>query len=100
MAGDRLEVGIIIFVIIVLIQFLVITKGATRVSEVAARFALDGMPGRQMAIDADLNAGSIDEAEAQKRREALTKAKRIFTVPWMVRASSSAAMPSQASLSP
>lgn len=71
-AGDRLEVGIIIFVIIVLIQFLVITKGATRVSEVAARFALDGMPGRQMAIDADLNAGSIDEAEAQKRREALT----------------------------
>lgn len=70
-AGDRLEVGIIIFVIIVLIQFLVITKGATRVSEVAARFALDGMPGRQMAIDADLNAGSIDEAEAQKRREIL-----------------------------
>lgn len=71
-AGDRLEVGIIIFVIIVLIQFLVITKGATRVSEVAARFALDGMPGRQMAIDADLNAGSIDEAEAQHRREMLT----------------------------
>ncbi|GIW97183.1 MAG: flagellar biosynthesis protein FlhA [Pirellulaceae bacterium] len=67
-AGDRLEVGIIIFVIIVLIQFLVITKGATRVSEVAARFALDGMPGRQMAIDADLNSGAIDEAEAQRRR--------------------------------
>ncbi len=72
-AGDRLEVGIIIFVIIILIQFLVITKGATRVSEVAARFALDGMPGRQMAIDADLNAGSIDEAQAQERREALTR---------------------------
>jgi flagellar biosynthesis protein FlhA len=72
-AGDRLEVGIIIFVIIVLIQFIVITKGATRVSEVAARFALDGMPGRQMAIDADLNAGSIDEAQAQERREALTR---------------------------
>ncbi|MCA9192747.1 MAG: flagellar biosynthesis protein FlhA [Planctomycetales bacterium] len=71
-AGDRLAVGIILFVIIVLIQFLVITKGATRVSEVAARFALDGMPGRQMAIDADLNSGAIDEAEAQRRREALT----------------------------
>ncbi len=72
-AGDRIEVGIIIFVIIVLIQFLVITKGATRVSEVAARFALDGMPGRQMAIDADLNAGSIDEVQAQERREAVTR---------------------------
>lgn len=71
-AGDRLGVGIVIFVIIVLIQFLVITKGATRVSEVAARFALDGMPGRQMAIDADLNSGSIDEAEAQRRRAAVT----------------------------
>jgi len=71
-AGDRIEVGIIIFVIIVLIQFIVITKGATRISEVAARFALDGMPGRQMAIDADLNAGMIDEKEAQKRREAVS----------------------------
>jgi flagellar biosynthesis protein FlhA len=68
-AGDRLEVGLIIFVIIVLIQFIVITKGATRISEVAARFALDGMPGRQMAIDADLNAGLIDEKQAQSRRE-------------------------------
>lgn len=67
-AGDRLEVGLIIFVIIVLIQFIVITKGATRISEVAARFALDGMPGRQMAIDADLNAGLIDEKQAQSRR--------------------------------
>lgn len=68
-AGDRIEVGLIIFVIIVLIQFIVITKGATRISEVAARFALDGMPGRQMAIDADLNAGLIDEKQAQSRRE-------------------------------
>lgn len=67
-AGDRIVVGLIIFVIIVLIQFVVITKGATRISEVAARFALDGMPGRQMAIDADLNAGAIDEREAQRRR--------------------------------
>ncbi len=72
-AGDRIVVGIIIFVIIVVIQFVVITKGATRISEVAARFALDGMPGRQMAIDADLNAGIIDEHEAQRRREEITQ---------------------------
>ncbi len=71
-AGDRIEVGLIIFVIIVLIQFIVITKGATRISEVAARFALDGMPGRQMAIDADLNAGLIDEKQAQSRREEIS----------------------------
>src|SRR5215813_2367303 len=72
-AGNQLVVGIIIFVIIIIIQFVVITKGATRISEVAARFALDGMPGRQMAIDADLNAGSIDEAEAQRRRKEITQ---------------------------
>ncbi len=71
-AGDKIVVGIIIFIIIVLIQFIVITKGATRISEVAARFALDGMPGRQMAIDADLNAGTIDEKEAQRRRAEIT----------------------------
>ena len=71
--GDRIVVGLIIFVIIVLIQFVVITKGATRISEVAARFALDGMPGRQMAIDADLNAGIIDEKEAQSRRDEITQ---------------------------
>src|SRR5262245_20573761 len=67
-AGDMLVVGLIIFAIIVVIQFVVVTKGATRISEVAARFALDGMPGRQMAIDADLSAGLIDQAEAQRRR--------------------------------
>jgi len=72
-AGDRIVVGLIIFVIIIVIQFLVITKGATRISEVAARFALDGMPGRQMAIDADLSAGIIDENEAQRRREEITQ---------------------------
>jgi len=69
-AGDgSIVVGLIIFIIIVVIQFVVITKGATRISEVAARFALDGMPGKQMAIDADLNAGIIDEREAQQRRD-------------------------------
>ncbi len=72
-AGDKVVVGLIIFIIIVVIQFVVITKGATRISEVAARFALDGMPGKQMAIDADLNAGIIDEHEAQSRREAVTE---------------------------
>jgi flagellar biosynthesis protein FlhA len=77
-AGDQLVVGVIIFVIIVVIQFVVITKGATRISEVAARFALDGMPGRQMAIDADLNAGTIDEKEAQRRREEITQQADFF----------------------
>ena len=77
-AGDKIVVGIIIFVIIVVIQFVVITKGATRISEVAARFALDGMPGRQMAIDADLNAGIIDEKEAQRRRTEVTQQADFF----------------------
>ena len=78
-AGDgKIVVGLIIFVIIVVIQFVVITKGATRISEVAARFALDGMPGRQMAIDADLNAGIIDEKEAQARREEITQQADFF----------------------
>lgn len=72
-SGDSLEVGIILFVIIFLINFIVITKGASRIGEVAARFALDGMPGKQMAIDADLSAGAIDEKEAQKRREEVSK---------------------------
>lgn len=62
-------VGFIIFVILVIIQFVVITKGAGRISEVAARFTLDAMPGKQMAIDADLNAGIISEADARNRRE-------------------------------
>ncbi|MEM1211514.1 MAG: flagellar biosynthesis protein FlhA [Planctomycetota bacterium] len=62
-------VGVIMFTILVIIQFVVITKGATRISEVAARFTLDAMPGKQMAIDADLNAGLIDEKEAKDRRE-------------------------------
>ncbi|MDZ4821313.1 MAG: flagellar biosynthesis protein FlhA [Planctomycetota bacterium] len=77
-AGNDIVVGIIIFVIIIVIQFIVITKGATRISEVAARFALDGMPGRQMAIDADLNAGTIDEAEAQQRRQDITRQADFF----------------------
>ena len=77
-AGGQIVVGLIIFTIIVLIQFIVITKGATRISEVAARFALDGMPGRQMAIDADLNAGMIDEREAKRRRDEITSQADFF----------------------
>lgn len=72
-AGDQIAVGIVIFLIVVAIQFLVITKGATRISEVAARFALDGLPGKQMAIDADLNAGAIDHEQARQRREDLIR---------------------------
>ena len=64
-----LAVGIIIFLIIFIIQFVVITKGSGRISEVAARFTLDAMPGKQMAIDADLNAGTITEPQARERRE-------------------------------
>lgn len=71
-AGGSLMVGVVIFGIIVIIQFVVITKGATRIAEVAARFTLDGMPGKQMAIDADLNAGIIDEREARRRRDEIT----------------------------
>ena len=66
-------VGFIIFVIIVIIQFVVITKGATRIAEVSARFTLDAMPGKQMAIDADLNAGLIGEDVARNRREEISK---------------------------
>ncbi|MBS0203556.1 MAG: FHIPEP family type III secretion protein [Planctomycetes bacterium] len=67
-AQDQLVVGMILFAILVVIQFMVVTKGATRLSEVAARFALDGLPGRQMAIDADLNTGAITADEARRRR--------------------------------
>jgi len=71
--GGNYIIGIIIFIILVVINFLVITQGSTRVAEVAARFTLDAMPGKQMAIDADLNAGLIDENEAKRRREELIK---------------------------
>ena len=71
--GGNVVIGIIIFIIIVLVQFIVITKGAERVAEVAARFTLDAMPGKQMAIDADLNTGLIDEQGARQRREKIQK---------------------------
>ncbi|WNS77191.1 flagellar biosynthesis protein FlhA [Bacillus sp. DTU_2020_1000418_1_SI_GHA_SEK_038] len=71
--GGNLVVGLVVFLILVIIQFIVITKGAERVSEVAARFTLDAMPGKQMSIDADLNAGMISEQEARARREKVSR---------------------------
>ncbi len=76
--GGNTVVGIIIFIILVLINFVVITKGSTRIAEVAARFTLDAMPGKQMAIDADLNAGMIDETQARERRTAVAREAEFF----------------------
>ena len=71
--GGNYVVGIIVFLVLVVIQYVVINHGAVRISEVTARFTLDAMPGKQMSIDADLNAGLINEAEARSRRETITK---------------------------
>ncbi|CAI9390902.1 flagellar biosynthesis protein FlhA [Niallia sp. HCP3S3_B10] len=71
--GGNIVVGLVVFLILVIIQFVVITKGSERVSEVAARFTLDAMPGKQMSIDADLNAGIISEQEARQRREKVSR---------------------------
>ncbi|MBF0209193.1 MAG: flagellar type III secretion system protein FlhA [Oligoflexia bacterium] len=70
--GGNFAIGIVVFVILIIINFIVITKGAGRVAEVGARFTLDAMPGKQMAIDADLNAGLIDDKEAKRRREVIS----------------------------
>ena len=76
--GGNLIVGCVVFLILVTIQFIVITKGATRISEVNARFTLDSMPGKQMAIDAELNIGAINETEARKRRADLAAESEFF----------------------
>ncbi len=73
LVGGNYTVGIIVFVILVVINFIVITKGAGRIAEVSARFTLDAMPGKQMAIDADLNAGLVDENEARRRRAEISQ---------------------------
>ncbi|WP_130835265.1 flagellar biosynthesis protein FlhA [[Erwinia] mediterraneensis] len=73
LVGGNFAIGIVVFIILVIINFMVITKGAGRIAEVGARFVLDGMPGKQMAIDADLNAGLIGEDEAKKRRSEVTQ---------------------------
>jgi len=77
-AGGSFVVGVVIFLILVIIQFIVITKGAERISEVAARFTLDAMPGKQMAIDADLNAGAITETQANERRAKIVKESEFY----------------------
>jgi len=77
-AGGSVIVGIIIFLILVIIQFIVITKGASRIGEVSARFTLDAMPGKQMAIDADLNAGAITETQANERRTKIVKESEFY----------------------
>jgi flagellar biosynthesis protein FlhA len=77
-AGGSVVVGLVIFLILVIIQFIVITKGAERISEVSARFTLDAMPGKQMAIDADLNAGAITESQANERRSKIVKESEFY----------------------
>jgi flagellar biosynthesis protein FlhA len=72
-AGNEIAIGFIVFLILVVVQFIVITKGSERVAEVAARFTLDAMPGKQMSIDADLNSGLINEQQARERREKIEK---------------------------
>ncbi len=76
--GDNIIVGVIVFIILVLIQFIVINKGSERVAEVTARFTLDAMPGKQMAIDADLNTGAISDSEAKLRREKIQQEASFF----------------------
>jgi flagellar biosynthesis protein FlhA len=78
MMGGNFVIGIIVFAILVIVNFVVITKGSGRIAEVAARFTLDSMPGKQMAIDADLSAGLIDETEAKRRRKELEQESTFF----------------------
>ena len=76
--GGDIVIGVIVFIILILVQFLVINKGSERVSEVTARFTLDAMPGKQMAIDADLNTGAITDAEAKRRRDKIQEEASFF----------------------
>ncbi len=78
MMGGNFVIGVIIFAILLVVNFVVITKGSTRIAEVSARFTLDSMPGKQMAIDADLSAGLIDESEAKRRRKELEQESTFF----------------------
>ena len=89
-------VGAVVFLILMIINFVVITKGAGRVAEVAARFTLDAMPGKQMSIDADLNAGLVDDVAARGSEGKGWNWRPISTAQWMGPASSCAAMPSPA----
>ena len=79
--------GAIVFIILIIIQFMVINKGSERVAEVTARFTLDAMPGKQMAIDADLNTGAITEQAGKENDVIRSSRKPASSVPWMVRSS-------------
>jgi flagellar biosynthesis protein FlhA len=86
----------VIFLVLIAIQYVVINHGAVRISEVTARFTLDALPGKQMSIDADLNAGLIDENEAKQRRKPWPR-KRSSTAPWTAPPASPSGTPSPAS---
>lgn len=96
--AGNFAVGLVVFIILMIINLVVITKGAGRVSEVSARFTLDAMPGKQMAIDADMNAGILTPEQARARAALKLRKKRIFTVPWMVHRNSSKVTRLRASL--
>ena len=89
--GGNVVIGLVIFLILVVIQFVVVTNGAGRVAEVGARFTLDAMPGKQMAIDADLNAGLITDEQARSRRDRRSPARPTSTARWTAPRSSSRA---------
>ena len=91
MVGGNVVIGLVIFLILVVIQFVVVTNGAGRVAEVGARFTLDAMPGKQMAIDADLNAGLITDEQARAAPLARSPARPTSTARWTAPRSSSAA---------
>ncbi len=93
--GGSVLLGVVIFCVLLIVNFVVITKGAGRMAEVGARFALDGMPGKQLAIDSDMSAGAIDHAEA-KRAANKSWQRRTSSARWMVRQSSSRATQSRA----
>ena len=76
--GGDLVIGVIVFIILIIVQFMIINKGSERVAEVTARFTLDAMPGKQMAIDADLNTGAITDAEAKEKREKIQEESNFF----------------------
>ena len=94
MIGGNFAVGVVVFVILTIINFVVVTKGSGRISEVSARFTLDAMPGKQMAIDADLNAGLITQDEARNVGAGGARGSRTSTARWTAPASSCAATPS------
>ena len=94
--GGNFVIGIIVFTILVIVNFVVITKGSGRIAEVAARFHLDAMPGKQMAIDADLSAGLIDEKEARRAAQERSRTNPASSAPWTAPRNSCAATPSPA----